>query len=318
MAKLTRTQLDVIKTVVTKRLPRTKLTSNWRQISQLFDIGEVDGASKWLSFGTKDHALLQEMAQLDSGFDVLNTNFNQPRSTLAAKGKKEKYANIRPDANYVLVKLPIQCYPSLAAQYSLRMTVEQLIAICLQFNLLHLIVVENLDSFDDVLQFKFDPLLASIISQAVIVYRGSGAHSPAGCKRLLHVIAQNQELQPKMQISAFTDLDPAGLQIAHLLQGCSQLIAPVVVNQTAIEQFQRLQQPQPFQIPQQAQLSPLILTLNDPDDFDKQWRQQKYLNKAALDDWRKLVNLLQQHRISIKQQHMLAHQLELTLIPISE
>ncbi|WP_434928159.1 DUF7281 domain-containing protein [Shewanella sp. HL-SH2] len=308
MAKLTKTQFNAIQTVVINRSPRTKLTSNWQKIFDQFAIGEPDGAGKHLYFSGKDYDLLREMAQLDTGFDVQNVSFNQPRNTLAAQGKKEKYANIRPDANYVLVKLPPQCYPPFAAQYSLRMTVEQVEAVCLQFNLLHLIVVENLDSFDEFKHFQFEQSLGSVIQQAVIIYRGSGAHSPAGCKRLLHVIAQNEVLQPIMQISAFTDLDPAGLQIAQLLQGCRYLIAPTLVNESA-----------PL-LPQQAQLfqqSPLS-SLNDPDDFDKQWRQQKYLDKVTLHNWRKLVDWLQQHRISIKQQHMLAHQLELTLIPIQE
>ncbi|WP_434939858.1 DUF7281 domain-containing protein [Shewanella sp. HL-SH8] len=308
MAKLTKTQFNAIQTVVVNRSPRTKLTRNWQKIFDQFAIGEPDGADKYLYFSGKDRDLLREMAQLDTGFDVQDANFNQPRNTLAAQGKKEKYANIRPDANYVLVKLPHHCYPPFAAQYSLRMTVEQVVDVCLQFNLQHLIVVENLDSFDEFKHFQFDPPLASITSQALIIYRGSGAHSPAGCKRLLHVIAQNEVLQPIMQISAFTDLDPAGLQIAHLLQGCRYMITPSLVNEAVFSLSQ------PAQLFQQSPLSPL----NDADDFDKQWRQQKYLSKLALHDWGKLIDWLQQQRISIKQQHMLAHQLVLTLIPIQE
>ncbi|MDP5147296.1 hypothetical protein ORI98_12710 [Shewanella sp. ULN5] len=294
MAKLSKTQFNAIQTVVINRSPRTKFTLNWQNIFDLFAIGEPDGANKYLSFSGKDHDLLREMAQLDTGFDVQNVNFNQPRNTLATQGKKEKYANIRPDANYVLVHLPQDCYSPLAEQYSLRMTVEQAVTICADAQLQHLIVVENLDSFDDITQFSLDESLASVFEQAMVVYRGSGAHSPAGCKRLLAEIARHEVLQTRIKVGAFTDLDPAGIQIAHLLQGCGYLIAPVLADD-AIQS---------------------LLKFNDADDFDKQWRQQRYLNKAELHQWHNLANCLQQYRISIKQQHMLAHKLPLTLMPL--
>ncbi|MCW3171819.1 DUF7281 domain-containing protein [Shewanella subflava] len=294
MAKLTKTQFNAIQTVVINRSPRTKFSSNWQKVFNQFAIGEPDGAGKYLYFSGKDHDLLREMALLDTGFDVQNVNFNQPRKTLAAQGIKEKYANIRPDANYVLVQIPLQCSPPFTTQYSLRMTVEQAVTICADAQLQYLIVVENLDSFDDIGHFSFDTKLAAVFQQAMVVYRGSGPHSPAGCKRLLHTIAQNDALHSRLKVVAFTDLDPAGVQIAHLLQGCGYLIAPDLVHLSI-----------------QA-----LLKLNDTDDFDKQWRQQQYLQHAELHQWRNLVNCLQQYRISLKQQHMLAHQLPLTLMPL--
>lgn len=294
MAKLTKTQFNAIQTVVINRSPRTKFSSNWQKVFNQFAIGEPDGAGKYLYFSGRDHDLLREMAQVDTGFDVQNINFNQPRNTLAAQGKKEKYANIRPDANYVLIHLPQDYYRPLAGQYSLRMTVEQAVAIVADLELQHVVVVENLDSFDGITHFSFDDNLKAIFQHAMVVYRGSGMHSPAGCKRLLDEIAHDETLQTRVKVGAFTDLDPAGIQIAHLLQGCVFVITPVWANEV---------------------IQPL-LKFNDADDFDKQWRQQHYLNKAELHGWRNLANCLQQYRISIKQQHMLAHGLLLTALPI--
>ena len=81
MAKLSKTQFNAIQTVVINRSPRTKFTLNWQNIFDLFAIGEPDGANKYLSFSGKDHDLLREMTQLDTGFDVQYVKFNQPRNT---------------------------------------------------------------------------------------------------------------------------------------------------------------------------------------------------------------------------------------------
>ena len=86
MAKLTKTQFNAIQTVVINRSPRTKFSSNWQKVFNQFAIGEPDGAGKYLYFSGRDHDLLREMAQVDTGFDVQNINFNQPRNTLAAQG----------------------------------------------------------------------------------------------------------------------------------------------------------------------------------------------------------------------------------------
>ena len=58
-----------------------------------------------------------------------------------------------------------------------------------------------------------------------------------------------------------------------------------------------------------------IAQINSTDDFDKQAKQVKYLQNTELKHWQKLAVWLNQHQISIKQQHLLARGLELVLVP---
>ena len=315
MASLTKAQIGIIKNVVIKRSPREKFTVNWQRIFQVFAIGEPDGAEKYIYFSGRDWDLLREMVKLDTGFDVFDVDFNQPRQTLATQGHKEKFASIRPDADYVLVKCSLayqQHYSSLSvaddpsvallqscSSISLRMPVEQVLNFCQQSDIRHIVVVENLDSFDHCHDMFCDDELADQLMQTLFVYRGGGLHSPAGCKRFLqHIAIAKQAGRLSPSVSAFVDLDPAGLQIALLLTGCASIIIPVQANWSA----------------QNNDMPSQLSDINDPDDFHKQWRQQKYLNHVDLGELNRLAMWIQQNSVSIKQQHILAHRFQLTQI----
>ncbi|MGL5025178.1 MAG: DUF7281 domain-containing protein, partial [Shewanella oncorhynchi] len=99
-----------------------------------------------------------------------------------------------------------------------------------------------------------------------------------------------------LPIIAFTDLDPAGLQIAHTLMGVTHCLVPQLALTAPAELL-------------------AIAQINSTDDFDKQAKQAKYLQNAELKHWQKLAVWLNQHQISIKQQHLLARGLELVLVP---
>jgi len=100
----------------------------------------------------------------------------------------------------------------------------------------------------------------------------------------------------ELPIIAFTDLDPAGLQIAHTLMGVTHCLVPQLALTAAAELLG-------------------IGQINSTYDFDKQAKQTKYLQHADLKRWQELAFWLTQHSISIKQQHLLAHGLELVLVP---
>jgi hypothetical protein len=338
MASLTKIQINTIAKAVKKRLPRVKLTLGWQQIHRKFNLGEPDGVGKYLHFSARDYDELREMVRLDTGLDVLNYDFDKDRGQLAKQTHKEKFASLRPDANYVLIKAPlslafppqiesssqqrvIQSEPISVADFSilpaLRLTVEQALALCVTLSIAQLVVVENLDSFDSIEQMNFDASFKAALAHTVFVYRGSGVHSPAGCKGLLQAVSEAQNLaltlgqalvQP-LAIIAFTDLDPAGLQIAHLLKGCSALIAPTQQLDQSIDPLT------------QSSIYALTICLlekhiNDVDDFDKQFRQQAYLDKAELGAWQALAQWVKANRVSIKQQHFLAHKIPLGLVPL--
>ncbi|WP_394129528.1 hypothetical protein [Shewanella maritima] len=302
MASLSRAQIKAINTVVTKRQLQVKLTANWRAIYQHFDVGEIDGVDKKLILTRQDHQLLHQLVKEESGLDVFNLDFDADRHQMANVSHKEKLANVRPEANYVLVK-QIGAQPSnpqlsnalsgiVDDEASMRLPVDSVFRFCQNASIQRLIVVENLDSFDAIAKMNFDEAISSQLDSTLFVYRGGGANSPAGCKRLLQLLSNSHT---KVKVLAFTDLDAAGLQIAQLLIGCEGIIIPkMMLNEP--EQLVTLKQ------------------VNDLDDYHKQHKQVSFLKSQALQAWTQVFKSMQQFHINVKQQHMLAHSLELTLL----
>jgi DNA topoisomerase VI subunit A len=146
----------------------------------------------------------------------------------------------------------------------------------------------------------------------MVLYRGSHDYSPAGRKRFLHLLESLN-----INVIGFTDLDPAGLMIANTLESCCSIIVP----QLALASPDKLL---------------ALAQINSTDDFHKQHKQWAYLNNLYRDahsgdksdsqfsassviynpQWLALVQWLGQHCVSIKQQHMLAKSMSLTLLNI--
>ncbi len=314
MASLTQSQLQLLARAAKQQLPRVAFNANWKKLYQIWQIGEPDGAEKYLYLTAKDYALLREMAQVDSGLDILSLDFDVPRQQMAQQSANEKYANIRPDADHVLIKLAPNITQSLLSQSaavagvlhflsgSLRLKVDAAVALCQQLNIKQLIVVENLDSFDNLFAYSFTPALQPIIDNSMVLYRGSHDYSPAGRKRFLHLIAARE-----LDVIAFTDLDPAGLMIANTLEHCRSMIVPQWVLEAPDELL-------------------AIGQINSASDFNKQHKQLTYLNNMLLQascntapqasQWLKLIQWIARHHVSIKQQHMLANALRLDRIAI--
>jgi DNA topoisomerase VI subunit A len=266
------------------------------------------------------------MAQIDSGLDILALDFDVPRQQMSQLSANEKYANISPEADYVLMKLAPSLSQSLETDLapgsvadllsvhncSLRLKVDSAIALCQRLNLTNLIVVENLDSFDHFFANSFTPDLQAFINNCMVLYRGSHDYSPAGRKRFLHLLESLN-----INVIGFTDLDPAGLMIANTLESCCSIIVP----QLALASPDKLL---------------ALAQINSTDDFHKQHKQWAYLNNLYRDahsgdksdsqfsassviynpQWLALVQWLGQHCVSIKQQHMLAKSMSLTLLNI--
>jgi DNA topoisomerase VI subunit A len=222
------------------------------------------------------------------GLDLRQLDFNVDRMAMSAKSHDEKLAKIRPEAEYVLMKyLGFESSPTgISTRTSLRIPLDEARKHCHELNVAAILVVENLDVFDVIHQAR----LPENLTHVMVIYRGSGHHSPIGVRHFL------QAMTDKLPIIAFTDLDPAGLQIAHTLMGVTHCLVPQLVLTAPAELLARAQ-------------------INSTDDFDKQAKQAKYLQNAELKHWQKLAVWLNQHQISIKQQHLLAHGLELVLVP---
>ncbi|MCG9713412.1 hypothetical protein L1D29_11375 [Shewanella insulae] len=301
MAAFSKTQLNVIANAVIKRSSRVPFNAAWKKIYRQLEIGHLDGAGKYLYFSLADFDLLREMVNIDAGVDVLNLDFNVDRMAISNITSIEKYANIRPEANYVLVKAPFMLTGEVCRdefglfdeQTAFRLHIDRVIEVCRNKPVSDLVIVENLDIFDAVHQGDFNVELSRRLGNALFVYRGGGTHSAAGRKSLLKQIQNDAGLAAKITISAFVDLDPAGLQIACLLDGCQELILPDL----AVSQPDRL-----LNIPQ----------INDSSDYYKQSREVSHLERLDLGEWQPLFNWMCLSKVSIKQQHMLTKNLLLT------
>ena len=288
MASLGQQQLQLLEKAFIKRSPKVKLTANWRAIYRELEVGELDESEKHLCFAPKDFDLLRQGVLALMGLDLRDLDFNVDRMAMSAKSHNEKLAKIRPEAEYVLLKfLGFQSPPvAISALSSLRIALDEAQKHCREFDVAAILVVENLDVFDVIHQAR----LPEDLTNLMVIYRGSGHHSPIGVRHFLQAMAG------ELPIIAFTDLDPAGLQIAHTLTGVTHCLVPQLALTAPAELLARAQ-------------------INSTDDFNKQAKQAKYLQNAELKHWQKLAVWLNQHQISIKQQHLLAHGLELVLVP---
>ncbi len=288
MARLGQQQLQLLENAFIKRSPKVKLTANWRAIYRELEVGELDESEKHLCFAPKDFDLLRQGVLALMGLDLRQLDFNVDRMAMSAKSHDEKLAKIRPEAEYVLLKfLGFQSPPvAISVLSSLRVPLEAAQALCREHNISAILVVENLDVFDVIHQAR----LPQDLTHVMVIYRGSGHHSPIGVRHFLQAMAG------RLPIIAFTDLDPAGLQIAHTLMGVTHWLVPQLALTVPAELL-------------------AIAQINSSSDFDKQAKQAKYLQHADLHNWQKFACWISQHRLSIKQQHLLAHELELVLVP---
>ncbi len=261
--------------------------ASWRQIAREFELTDIDGAKKWLYLSSDDFKLLRQDIKARYGLDLLFDEVDGSRIELANKTYKEKLAPTKPDDDYLLCRLPTahpisQLMPVAA---SLRLPLEQVL---LQLNTVtSVLVVENLDIFDQLesCQLPLD------MSCCLVLYRGSTIHSPKAVKTLL------ENIPADCQIVAFTDIDPAGLQIAISLRA-KALICP----QNMAELFELGQ-------------------CNDPEDFNKQYKQLYYLQSCLQDenlslDMIQLIEYINENKVSVKQQHLFAHNISLNMITI--
>lgn len=283
----------MIATLLKSGKAKVAFSQNWRSIHRTLEVGLPDESGKHLCFDRTQLALLRQMVKLEDGLDLLFDDLQGDRCEFAAKSHNEKLAAIKPEANYLLCKFPPawECSPRLPASVSLRLPasaslrlpVELALELCRVHRIQYLVLVENLDAFDRWHEFNVPGLL----KDALILYRGSGNHSPVGVKHFLSRLATGPTLV------SFPDLDPAGLEIAHTQRGVSQILVPLDL--------------------------PHLLTLsqvNAREDFFKQSRQARYLDEARMGQWLGLWHFIRRHQLSIKQQHMLAHRLEMTLLSI--
>ncbi|WPL17448.1 hypothetical protein Thiowin_02462 [Thiorhodovibrio winogradskyi] len=251
------------------RLLRDELDSvarsrTWDEIQQTFELGEPRG--RRLHFSSAHRHELRELAQRAWGFDPLVGVPEGDRRQVAASAIDEKIARERPNDRYVLVKgqLPASL-PRLTPEMSLRIPLTALHRDAIS----QVVVVENLDSFDDWHAFTAPAELAD----SLVLYRGHGGLAHGACQ-LLSILPE------QISVAVFPDWDPAGLRIAHTLPRADALLLP--------------------------ELDHHLLAKGNREHFARQHLAAQYLDNAALGEWETVWDTMKAAQVSIKQQHMLA------------
>ncbi|AFL74732.1 DUF7281 domain-containing protein [Thiocystis violascens] len=273
MAELTRRHLLAVHRLLRERLDKVPNSAVWERIRLTFEIGEARGRD--LHFSDEERQLLREQCRLAWGFDPLDGVPQGNRREVAVSAIDEKIAAERPDDRHVLVKgrLP-EPLPPLASDLSLRLPISSLNPDAIG----QVVVIENLDSFDDWHAFRSPDELAD----ALVLYRGHGGLA-RGARNLLSVLPEHSP------VTVFPDWDPAGLQIAQTLPRADGLLVP--------------------------ELNERLLAKGSPEHFARQHRQIRFLDSVELDRWQSVWAAMKAARISLKQQHMLALDATLERIP---
>ena len=268
--------MQAVHRLLRERLDKVPRSAVWEQINSAFEIGEPRGRD--LHFSVEQRQLLREQCRSAWGFDPLEGVPQGNRREVAAEAIDEKIARDRPDDRHVLIKGrlpdPLQ---SLASELSLRVPISGLNP----DTIVQVVVIENLDSFDDWYAFRAPPELAD----ALVLYRGHGGLA-RGTRNLLSVLPES------VTVTVFPDWDPAGLLIALTLPRADALLVPTLTD--------------------------ALLAKGSPEHFAGQYREARHLDSADLGGWQAVWGAMKEARISLKQQHMLALGAELRRIPLGD
>ncbi|HYQ37528.1 MAG TPA: hypothetical protein VER09_01165 [Pseudomonas sp.] len=231
---------------------------------------------KTLYFDADMLRVLRTEASRAAGSDLLANVPGGDRLHTARSGFiDEKLAPQRPDAGYVLVKGAL---PAPLPQLAPELSLRVPLSSLELTAIEQVLVIENLDCFDNCHQYR----LPEAAGRSLVVYRGHDAQA----KGMLQLLSS---LPPTTPIVCFPDYDPAGLGIALALPRCDALLVP--------------------------ELTPALLAKGSRDDFLEQYRSIRHLEGRELDGWQAVWEEMLGQQLSIKQQHMLALEAPLRLLP---
>ncbi|QDO85700.1 hypothetical protein FM037_23595 [Shewanella psychropiezotolerans] len=279
MARLTKIHVNLISNALRKRSAKVPYNPNWQKIFSELEVGSLDESARSLLFSKAQLHQLNEMSAAYFGGELLTTSFEGTRAEVAQHSRFEKLATITPDEQYVLIK-PQPFYTGISAECSLRVPLGEITKLLESQaqTMTHIVIVENLDVFDCWDGFSVEAAL----KHALVVYRGHNSLAK-GVKGLL------QRLPNRIEVVAFVDVDPAGIQIALTTPNVTQILAPDI-----------------------QELSLIIKSSSSSEDFDMQHQQVKYMQQHQ-DGWQVIQQFIIQQKISIKQQHLLAFKLPLIM-----
>lgn len=231
---------------------------------------------KTLYFNDAMLRILRQAAEHASGADLLIAAPGSTRLETAAQGFiDEKVAPRRPDDGFVLVKGAL---PASLPALAPELSLRVPLAKLELADVGQVLVIENLDSFDAWEHYQAPAELEGCL----VLYRGHGGLA-RGTRQLL------ADLLPTTRVTVFADYDPAGLCIAASLPRADALLLP--------------------------ELDQHLLAKGSREHFLRQARQSAHLDGLELDGWQAVWDEMKRHQLSIKQQHMLALDARLHLLP---
>lgn len=264
---LTLKHRNAIHKLLRERGDKVALSATWQQIHRELEVGEIRDNARSLHFENRELDALRQLAKKHWGFDLLaEATPAGNRAQVAAVAIDEKIARQRPDDAFVLVKgrLPSPL-PVLNSELSLRVPLASLDLESIG----QIVLVENLDSFDDWYAYPAPAELAD----SLVLYRGHGGLA-RGARRLLAALPETT------RVTVFPDWDPAGLLIAASLSRADALLVPESIEP--------------------------LLAQGSREHFSRQHLAARHLDSAGLGGWQGVWEAMKAHRVSIKQQHMLA------------
>ena len=280
---LNKQQRNLIVNLLKQPKFKVAYSKNWQVIHQEFEIGQVDGRAKYLEFSKDDLLLLKQMSQQFFGDGLLAPSVASNRMAQAHHSRNEKWASISPEAEFVTIK-PLLCQTEfkLAPDFALRVPLDAAHKFCQQWQVKQVLVVENLDCFDYIAQ-----AILPFSSATMVIYRGSGIASPSAVKLFL------SQLGDGIDVVVFADVDPAGIQIGLTTPKVSQLLLPSIIDLTS-----------------------LLAQFNYQSDFDDQYKQLNFIVSCDCIEIKSWINFICEHKVSVKQQHLIANKLTLQSIGV--
>ncbi|WP_371372623.1 hypothetical protein [Thalassotalea aquiviva] len=227
-------------------------------------------------FTARDKIELEKALKQELNSNIFQVDLNQSRLDVAKHVHNEKLAKVNPDQDYVLLRSLHGPLDIFNPPFSLPNGSSLRIGIkhLLLDNIKRILVVENLVAFDHIEQANFP----DDFEVDIVLYRGHGI-SNSGTNNLLQSISTNTE------VVAFTDYDPKGVDIAFHLPNVTRWLYPQYYND----------------INKWSSLS----------DYSRQHSNLNYLLTLAELESSGPITTLLKHQLSIKQEHMLAHNLKL-------
>lgn len=285
-------------------------TESAKQLQQRYGFGQVDLAKKWLTFTFNDRIELGKAIKAELAVDILLSDDypeKQHRNDIAATGRDEKLNSYPVSSDFVLVnslsalKINLHCY-DLSPLTSLGTHLKATEILSVEHKTI--VFVENLAVMASLSALNIKSITECFpkeidLEDALWVYRGDAKkHQQTGTAYQFF-----RRFSASHQSVCFSDVDPKGIEIALTSHADYWL---TVKN---IDDFEKITE---------------SLKGNEKEWFE-QGKAIKFLQKKITEQngkhqdnltWQPIFTIASTMQKTLKQEHLVAHNLELTLLDL--